>query len=119
LDESAGLIGRTAAGDTLGRRILIVYVLRVSTPVASNPLSSPQPWNWVADGYMETAMPLLGLFDGLTRGNAPFEIVRRDIGEQEWSRRMDIMRDYLGNHYGPFPLRLGSTACLGQGRKPL
>jgi len=57
------------------------------------------------------------LCEGATRGNAPFEIVRRDIGEQEWRFRVDIMRDYLGTHYGPFPLRLGSTAYLGQGRK--
>jgi ubiquinone/menaquinone biosynthesis C-methylase UbiE len=58
------------------------------------------------------------LCEGLTRGNAPFELVRREIGEQEWARRMGIMRDYLGTHHGPFPLRLGSTAYLGQGRKP-
>lgn len=58
------------------------------------------------------------LCEGATRGNAPFEIVRREIGEQEWRRRVDIMRDYLGDHYGPFPLRLGSTANLGQGRRP-
>lgn len=58
------------------------------------------------------------LCDGLARGNAPFEIVRREVGEQEWNRRMGVMRDYLGNNYGPFPLRLGSTAYLGQGRKP-
>jgi ubiquinone/menaquinone biosynthesis C-methylase UbiE len=57
------------------------------------------------------------LCDGLTRGNAPFEIVRRDIGEREWSRRMGVMRDHLGTHHGPFPLRLGSTAYLGQGRR--
>jgi ubiquinone/menaquinone biosynthesis C-methylase UbiE len=57
------------------------------------------------------------LCDGVTRGNAPFEIARRDLGEQEWSRRMGIMREYLGKNYGPFPLRLGSTAYLGQGRK--
>jgi ubiquinone/menaquinone biosynthesis C-methylase UbiE len=58
------------------------------------------------------------LCKGTTRGNAPFELVRREIGEQEWTRRMRIVRDYLGEHYGPFPLRLGSTAYLGQGRKP-
>ena len=58
------------------------------------------------------------LCEGATRGNAPFEIVRREIGEQEWRRRVDIMRDYLGTHFGPFPLRLGSTAFLGQGQKP-
>jgi len=58
------------------------------------------------------------LCEGATRGNAPFEIIRREIGEQEWQRRLGIMRDYLGTHYGPFPLRLGSTAYLGQGRKP-
>jgi ubiquinone/menaquinone biosynthesis C-methylase UbiE len=57
------------------------------------------------------------LCDNLTRGNAPFEIVRRDIGMAEWSRRMRVVRDYLGSHYGPFPLRLGSTAYLGQGCK--
>ena len=58
------------------------------------------------------------LCEGTTRGNAPFEIVRREIGDEEWRRRVGIMRDYLGTHYGPFPLRLGSTAYLGQGRKP-
>lgn len=57
------------------------------------------------------------LCEGATRGNAPFELVRREIGEPEWRRRVDIMRDYLGTHYGPFPLRLGSTAYLGQGRR--
>lgn len=58
------------------------------------------------------------LCEGLTIGNAPFELVRRDVGEEEWSRRTVIMRDYLGSHCSPFPLRLGSTAYLGQGRKP-
>jgi ubiquinone/menaquinone biosynthesis C-methylase UbiE len=58
------------------------------------------------------------LCEGTTRGNAPFELVRCEIGEQEWRRRVDVMRDYLGTHCGPFPLRLGSTAYLGQGRKP-
>jgi len=58
------------------------------------------------------------LCEGLTMGNAPFELVRRDVGEAEWRRRVGVMRDYLGTHYGPFPLRLGSTAYLGQGRKP-
>ena len=58
------------------------------------------------------------LCEGATRGNAPFEIVRREIGDEEWRRRVSIMREYLGTHYGPFPLRLGSTAYLGQGRKP-
>jgi ubiquinone/menaquinone biosynthesis C-methylase UbiE len=58
------------------------------------------------------------LCDGVTRGNAPFELVRRDVGEEEWRRRIGVMRDYLGAHHGPFPLRLGSTAYLGQGRKP-
>jgi SAM-dependent methyltransferase len=55
---------------------------------------------------------------GTTRGNAPFEIARRELGAQEWSRRERAMRDYLGKNYGPFPLRLGSTAYLGHGRKP-
>jgi SAM-dependent methyltransferase len=58
------------------------------------------------------------LCDGLSRGNAPFEVVRRDLGESEWSRRMAVMRDYLASHHGPFPLCLGSTAYLGQGHKP-
>ena len=58
------------------------------------------------------------LCDGATHGNALLEIARREIGEKEWGRRMPIMRDYLGKNYGPFPLRLGSTAYLGQGRKP-
>ena len=58
------------------------------------------------------------LCEGATRGNAPFEMVRREIGEQAWGQRMSVMRDYLGKHFGPFPLRLGSTAYLGQGRKP-
>jgi SAM-dependent methyltransferase len=58
------------------------------------------------------------LCKGITRGSAPFEIVRREIGEQEWTRRMAIVRDHLGSNHGPFPIRLGSSAYLGQGRKP-
>ncbi len=58
------------------------------------------------------------LCDATTRGNAPFAMVRREVGEREWQRRVGMVRDYLGSHYGPFPLRLGSTAYLGHGRKP-
>jgi len=58
------------------------------------------------------------LCEGLTRGNPPLEIIRREVGETEWNRRVGIMRDYLAAHHGPYPLRLGSTSYLGQGRKP-
>lgn len=34
----------------------------MSTWSPANPLSDPQPWDWVADSYVDTAMPLLGLF---------------------------------------------------------
>jgi SAM-dependent methyltransferase len=61
---------------------------------------------------------LAELCAGLTQGSAPFELLRRKLGESEWNRQLGVMRDHLANTYTTFPLRLGSTALLGRGRKP-
>jgi ubiquinone/menaquinone biosynthesis C-methylase UbiE len=56
------------------------------------------------------------LFRSLTRGNAPFELLRRTLGESTWQERLRGIRRYLET-LGPFPLRLELTAWLGQGRR--
>jgi ubiquinone/menaquinone biosynthesis C-methylase UbiE len=56
------------------------------------------------------------LFRSLTRGNAPFELLRRAIGESAWQERLRGIHGYLET-LGPFPLRLTMTAWLGQGRR--
>jgi ubiquinone/menaquinone biosynthesis C-methylase UbiE len=56
------------------------------------------------------------LFRSLTRGNAPFELLRRTLGESVWQERMRGIRRYLET-LGPFPIRLELTAWLGQGRR--
>ena len=57
-----------------------------------------------------------GLIQGLTRGNAPFEVFRHEMGEAAWNGRLAKIRDHLST-MGPFPLRLGVTANVGSGRK--
>ncbi len=57
-------------------------------------------------------------FAGITRGSAPFELLKRKVGATEWARHLDVMRSYMEPKYQTFPLRLGSTALLGCGRKP-
>jgi ubiquinone/menaquinone biosynthesis C-methylase UbiE len=56
------------------------------------------------------------LFRSLTRGNAPFELLRRTLGESVWQERLRGIRRYLET-LGPFPIRLELTAWLGQGRR--
>ena len=57
------------------------------------------------------------LYAGLTSGSAPFELLKRKLGEVEWSRQLVAMREYLARSYRTFPVSLGSTALLGCGRK--
>jgi SAM-dependent methyltransferase len=57
------------------------------------------------------------LFHTLTRGNAPFELLRRKLGEVEWQTRLQGIRSYLAESLGSYPVRLGLTAFLGQGRR--
>jgi len=57
------------------------------------------------------------LFSTITRGNAPFELLRRNLGEVKWQTRLAGIRRYLAESMGPFPMRLGLTAFLGQGRR--
>jgi SAM-dependent methyltransferase len=44
----------------------------VASNPSSNPLSSPDPWNWVAGDYVDVNVPLLGLFsdEALVRAKA-------------------------------------------------
>lgn len=58
------------------------------------------------------------LCDGLTRGSAPFEVLRHKLGEAQWNHSLQVMRDHLARAYTSFPVRLGSTALLGSGKKP-
>ncbi len=55
---------------------------------------------------------------GLTRGSAPFELLKRKVGDKEWDRQLGVMCDQIASSYKSFPVRLGSTALLGSGRKP-
>jgi ubiquinone/menaquinone biosynthesis C-methylase UbiE len=55
---------------------------------------------------------------GLTRGSAPFELLKHKVGEEEWNRQLGVMREQIARSYKSFPVRLGSTALLGSGRKP-
>ena len=56
------------------------------------------------------------LFLSLTRGNAPFELLRRTLGEPIWQERLRGIRRHLET-LAPFPTRLALTAWLGQGRR--
>ena len=56
------------------------------------------------------------LFRSLTRGNAPFELLRRTLGEPIWQERLRGIRRHLET-LAPFPIRLALTAWLGQGRR--
>ena len=56
------------------------------------------------------------LFRSLTRGNAPFELLRRTLGEPIWQERLRGIRRHLET-LAPFPTRLALTAWLGQGRR--
>ena len=57
------------------------------------------------------------LFHTLTRGNAPFELLRRSLGEADWQARLHGIRKHLAEGMGAYPIRLGLTAYLGQGRR--
>jgi ubiquinone/menaquinone biosynthesis C-methylase UbiE len=57
------------------------------------------------------------LFQTVTRGNAPIELLRRKIGETAWQARLAGIRKYLAEEMGPYPLSLALTAFLGQGRR--
>jgi SAM-dependent methyltransferase len=57
------------------------------------------------------------LFATLTRGNAPFEMLRRKLGEASWQQRLHGIRSYLTDEVGPYPIRLTMSAFLGQGRR--
>lgn len=57
------------------------------------------------------------LFSIITRGNAPFELLRRKLGAAEWQKRLHGIRAYLAEEVGPYPIRLTLSALLGQGRR--
>jgi len=59
------------------------------------------------------------LFATLTRGNAPFEMLRRKLGDGEWQKRLYGIRKYLTDELGAYPVRLTMAAFLGQGRRVL
>jgi ubiquinone/menaquinone biosynthesis C-methylase UbiE len=58
------------------------------------------------------------LFDRMLRGSAPLEVMKRKVSTEEWERRVAVMRNYLFERFGEHPTGLGSTAWLGQGRRP-
>jgi len=57
------------------------------------------------------------LFAGITRGSAPFELLKRNAGEADWALQLDKMRHHLAATYRNFPVSLSSTAWLGCGVK--
>ena len=57
------------------------------------------------------------LFAGITRGSAPIELLKRNVGEAEWERQLSRMREHLSQTYRTFPLSLSSKAWLGSGQK--
>lgn len=58
------------------------------------------------------------LIGTMFRGSAPIELLRRRLGEPEWLRQQAVMSDYLAEEITQFPVRLGSAAHLGYGKKP-
>jgi ubiquinone/menaquinone biosynthesis C-methylase UbiE len=53
----------------------------------------------------------------VTRGGAPFALLRKRMGETEWQKQSQLATDYLKTRISG-PLTLSSTAYLGFGRKP-
>jgi len=109
--------------------------MRAADPSAPSPannvltLEDPERFarEMSAGGFVEVAVePVLcerefktadELFCTLTRGNAPFELLRRTLGEAAWQARLQGIKTYLAQSMGPFPLRLGLTALVGTGTK--
>jgi SAM-dependent methyltransferase len=56
-------------------------------------------------------------WSSITRGGAPFALLRKRLGEVEWQRQSQIALDYLRTRL-VHPVTLSSTAYLGFGRKP-
>src|SRR5690606_38246203 len=53
----------------------------------------------------------------MVRGSAPMALLRRKLGEAEWTRQEEIARGYLREHLTELPARLGSTAYLAVGTR--
>jgi SAM-dependent methyltransferase len=112
-----------------------MQAMRAADPSAPSPannvltLDDPDLFarEMTAGGFVEvTVEPVLRerdfttadeLFQTLTRGNAPFELLRRKLGQAEWQARLQGIQRYLAEALGPYPVRLGLTAYLGQGRR--
>lgn len=56
------------------------------------------------------------LWDSFSRGSAPVQLSRRNLGEDVWRRRERLMMDYLTANYAPGQA-LSTTAWLGSGSK--
>jgi ubiquinone/menaquinone biosynthesis C-methylase UbiE len=56
-------------------------------------------------------------WETLTRGGAPFVLLRKRLGEAEWQRQSQIAVNYLKTRIVE-PTSLSTTAYLGFGRKP-
>lgn len=54
----------------------------------------------------------------MSRGSAPFSLLRKTIGERDWARVERGIVEHLLEKYGPGPQRITMVANLGMGRKP-
>ncbi|MBF6129215.1 class I SAM-dependent methyltransferase [Nocardia brasiliensis] len=57
------------------------------------------------------------LWDTMVRSSAPLTLMRRNVGEREWTERVSLMKSYLAANYRPNQ-PLSTTAFLGIGHKP-
>lgn len=53
----------------------------------------------------------------MVRGSAPMKLLRRKLGEAEWTRQEEVARAHLQKTLTEFPARIGSTAYLGVGTR--
>lgn len=59
------------------------------------------------------------LWRGLAEGSAPISLMKSRLPKDLWDAHSARALQFLRSTAGPFPTRLGTTAWLGLGRKPL
>ncbi len=59
------------------------------------------------------------LWHGLTEGSAPVSVMRSRLSADAWAALSDDAVRFIDAEAGPFPNRLGATAWIATGRKPI
>ncbi|WP_299627772.1 class I SAM-dependent methyltransferase [uncultured Tateyamaria sp.] len=59
------------------------------------------------------------LWHGLTEGSAPIAVMRSRLPAAAWEKLCDDAVCFIDSYAGPFPTKLGATAWIGIGRKPV